>query len=152
MHSAVARASTELQQAQLADPIAALHYEHQLATQPAQAPQSETSPAPQSDPGPLQLGPQSVPHALHRESAERQGHETEDTDAPGSSAAHSKPASQGWGRLKKVKLAAQAEGSQDVGSKRKWDQDPGSGALCASMIWCALKHAVGLWVIQDKGM
>lgn len=120
----IARATTQLQQAQLADPIAALHYEHQLATQPVQAPQSEASPAPQSDPGPLQLGPQSVPHALHRESAEGQGHETEDTDAPGSSAAHSKPASQGWGRLKKVKLAAQAEGSQNVGSKRKQDQDP----------------------------
>ncbi|KAA6425122.1 MAG: hypothetical protein FRX49_04618 [Trebouxia sp. A1-2] len=120
----IARATTELQQAQLADPIAALHYEHQLATQPAQAPQSEASPAPQSDPGPLQLGPQSVPHALHRDSAEGQGHETEDTDAPGSSAAHSKPASQGWGRLKKMKLAAQADGLQDVGSKRKRDQDP----------------------------
>ncbi|KAL0036723.1 hypothetical protein WJX79_007552 [Trebouxia sp. C0005] len=61
----IARATTELQQAQLADPIAALHYEHQLATQPAQAPQ-----------------------------------------------------------LKKMKLAAQADGLQDVGSKRKRDQDP----------------------------
>ncbi|DBA86261.1 TPA: hypothetical protein ACH3X1_005761 [Trebouxia sp. C0004] len=121
----IARATTELQQAQLADPIAALHYEHQLATQPAQGPQSEALPAPQSDPASLQLGSQSLPHALHRESAEGQGqgHETEDTDAPGSSAAHSKPASQGWGRLKRVKSAAQAEGSQDIGSKRKRDQD-----------------------------
>lgn len=78
-----------------------------------------------------------MPHALHRESAEGQGHETEDTDAPGSSAAHSKPASQVWGRLKKVKLAAQAEGSQDVGSKRKGDQDTGSEASCVSMTKCA---------------
>ncbi len=83
-----------------------------------------------------------MPHALHRESAEGQGHETEDTDAPGSSAAHSKPASQGWGRLKKVKLAAQADGSQDVGSKRKRDQDPGSDAICASMTSVCMNHAV----------
>lgn len=101
-----------------------------MASQPTALPQAEASPAPQSDLGAPQQGPdQSMPHAAGTESAEQQGHETEDTDAPGNSAAHSKPVSQGWGRLKKVKLAAQAEGSQVVGSKRRREQDPGDNSL-----------------------
>lgn len=125
---AVARTTTELHQAQLADPVAALHYQHQQATQPTASPHLEASPAPQSDYA-AQLDPvQSLPHDPVRECEDQQGHETEETDAPGSSAAHSKPASLGLGRLKKVKLAAQAEGSQDVGSKRRRDQDTGISA------------------------
>lgn len=116
---AVARTTFELQQAQLADPVGALHYEHQLATQAVAPTQHETSPAPQLGPAPLQ------PHANVRESAERQAQGDEDGAAPGTSVAHSRPASLGWGRLKKVKLAARADGSQDVGSKRRRDADTG---------------------------
>lgn len=50
-------------------------------------------------------------------------------NAPGSSAAHSKPASLGWGRLKKVKLAAQTEGSQGMGTKRRRSGTEGAQLL-----------------------
>ena len=128
---AVVRTTYELQQAQLADPTAALQYEQQLATQAADPSEHEPSPAPQAEAIP-QLDPAySLPHANARESTERQAQGTEDTDAPGTSAAHSRPASLGGGRLKKVKLAAKADGSQDVGSKRKRETDPGGDApLC----------------------
>ena len=131
---AVVRTTYELQQAQLADPTAALQYEHQLATQAAEPIdiEYEPSPAPQAEATP-QLDPAySLPHPNARESTERQVQRTEDTNAPGTSAAHSRPASLGWGRLKKVKLAAKADGSQDVGSKRKRDADTGGYAklLC----------------------
>ena len=44
---------------------------------------------------------------------------TGEASAPGDSAANSRLQSQGWGRLKKVKLAAKADGSQEVGTKRR---------------------------------
>lgn len=128
---AVARTTFELQQAQLADPIGALRYEHQLATQAVAPDPHETSPAPQ-------LGPaSSLPHAIAGELVQKPAHADEDTDAPGTSAAHSRPASLGWGRLKKVKLAARADGSQDVGSKRRRDADTGG---CATGICTLGKH------------
>lgn len=133
---AVVRTTYRLQQAQLVDPMAALLYEHQLDTQAAEPIVHETSPAPQAGVTP-QLDPAySLPHPNARESTERQAQGTEDTDAPGTSAAYSRPASLGWGRLKKVKLAAKADGSQDVGSKRKWDPDTGGYAklLCMSIL------------------
>ena len=129
MH-AVARTTAELQHAQWADPAAALLYERQPANQPQPdaSPQLETSPVPPSE-HPVQAGLEhesvAAPHTGMRDSGDLEGHETEDTDAPVSSAGHSKPVSLGWGRLKKVKLAAHAEGSQDVGSKRRHDQDTG---------------------------
>ena len=129
---AVVRTTYELQQAQLANPMAAVQYEHQLAAQVAEPIDHETSPAPQAE-APPQLDPAySLPYANARESTERHAQGTEDTDAPGTSAAHSRPASLGWGRLKKVKMAAKADGSQDVGSKRKRDADTGRDAklLC----------------------
>lgn len=127
---AVARTTSELQQAQLADPIGAVRYEHQLATQVVAPGPRETSPAPQ-------LGPaSSLPHA--RELVQKQAHADEDTDAPGTSAAHSRPASLGWGRLKKVKLAAWADGSQDIGSKRRRDVDTGG---CATSICMLGEHS-----------
>lgn len=141
---AVVRTTYELQQAQLADPMAALQYEHQLATQAAEPIEHEPSPAPQAEATP-QLDPAySLPHPNARESTERQAQVTEDTDAPGTSAAHSRPASLGWGRLKKVKLAAKADGSQDVGSKRKWDPDTGGYAKAAVHVhtWCSSRNTV----------
>lgn len=135
----------ELQQAQLADPVAAVHYERQLATQTAAPDVHEPPHAPQPEATP-QLNPaQSLPQLHGRESAERQAEEPEDIDAPGMSAGNSKPVSLGWGRLKKVKLAAKAEGSQDVGSKRKRDTDTGdctkavvtvSAALMTRIVQC----------------
>ena len=104
--------------------MAALQHELQLATQPAASLQLEGSPAPQLESA-LQLD-HIHPHAAVRQSVDKQAHETEDANAPNSSAVHDKPASLGWGRVKKIKLAAQAEGSQDVGSKRRLDQDAGA--------------------------
>ena len=120
---AVARTTFELQQAQLADPIGALRYEHQLATYAVAPSHHEPSPVPQLDPASSML------HANAKELAERQAHGEEDTDAPGTSVAHTRPASLGWARLKKLKLAARADGSQDVGSKRRRDADTGGYAI-----------------------
>ena len=136
--SAVVRTTSELQRAQLADPVAALHYEHQLATQAAEPAQHEPSPAPQAEATPLLDAAHSLPYTDARESAERQAQGTEDNDAQGASMAHSRPASLGWARLKKVKLAARADGSQDVGSKRKRDADAGGGTKL--MCLCTLDN------------
>ena len=132
---AVVKTTFELQQAQLIDPMAALQYEHQLPAQAMEPNQQEPSPAPQAEANP-QLDPAySLPNA--RESTERQTQGTEGTEAPGTSAAHSKPASLSWGRLKKVKLAAKADGSQDGGSKRKRDADTGG---CAQLLCMFTVH------------
>ena len=120
---AVARTTVDLQQAQMADPAAALQYQRQLDGQGAASIQHEPSPAPEAN---SSLDPAySLPQSHARESAERHAQLADDTDEPGISAAHSKPASLGWGRLKKVKLAAKAEGSPDIGSKRRRDTDTG---------------------------
>ena len=52
-------------------------------------------------------------------SAEPESRAGETASAPGDSAANSRLHSQGWGRLKKVKLAAKADGSQEIGTKRR---------------------------------
>ena len=118
----------------MTDPVAALRYEQQLATQAPAATQHEPSPAAQPEATHQLELIHSLPQSRARESPERQAQETgEDTDAPDTGAAHSKPASLGWGRLKKVKLAAKAEGSQDVGSKRKRDADTGEPSRLLSM-------------------
>lgn len=134
---AVVKTTFELQQAQLVDPMAALQYEHQLAAQAMEPTEHEPSPAPQAEANP-QVDPVYLPpHANARESTERRTQGTEDTEAPGTSAAHSKPASLGWGWLKKVKLAAKADGSQDGASKRKRDADTGG---CAKLLRMCTVH------------
>lgn len=152
---AVVKTTFELQQAQLTDPIAALQYEHQLAARALEPIEHEPSPAPQAEANPQVDPAYSLPHA--RESAERRTQGTEDTEAPGTSAAHSKPASLGWGRLKKVKLAAKADGSQDGGSKRKRDADTGGGAqlLCMCTIHDDIRSSVVVmccWTGQKAGL
>ena len=138
---AVARTTVELQQAQMTDPVAALHYKQQLATQAPAATQHEASPAVLPEATPQHDLTYSLPQSGARESVERQAQETgEDTDAPDTSAAHSKPASLGWERLKKVKLAAKAEGLQDVGSKRKRDPDTGECSRLSSMSMLQSSH------------
>lgn len=74
----------------------------------------------------MQLGQEAQAVAAHvassafaaAQSVEPESH-GEEAPAPGNSAANSKLQSQGWGRLKKVKLAAKAEASQEVGTKRR---------------------------------
>lgn len=74
----------------------------------------------------MQLGQEAVAVAAHvtsafaaAPSAEPESRGGETASAPGDSAANSRLQSQGWGRLKKVKLAAKADGSQEVGTKRQ---------------------------------
>lgn len=133
------RTTYELQQAQLADPAAALQYEHQVAIQAAESieHEHELSPAPEAEAAPELDPAYSLPHANATQSTERQAQGTEDTHAPGTSAAHSRPASFGWGRLKKVRLAGKADGSQDVGSKRKRDGDTGGCTMLLCVSVCA---------------
>lgn len=104
------RTTYELQQAQLADPAAALQYEHQLAIRAAESieDEHEPSPAPQAEAAPELDPAYSLPHANAGQSTERQA---------------------------KVRLAGKADGSQDVGSKRKRDGDTGvcTTLLCVSV-------------------
>lgn len=52
-------------------------------------------------------------------SAEPESRGAETASAPGDSAANSRLQSQGWGRLKKIKLAAKADVSQEIVIKRR---------------------------------
>lgn len=75
----------------------------------------------------VQLGQEAQAMAIHVTSAFAAAQSAEadsrgdEGNAPADSAANSKlhSHSHGWGRLKKVKLAAKAQGSQEAGTKRR---------------------------------